>query len=182
IVGWQVYEAESSERAAALLADICQREGIDPDQVVLHSDNGGPMKGATMLSMMQHLGVIPSFSRPAVSDDNPYSEALFRTVKYVPRYPGHFASVREARDYLEGFVHWYNEEHHHSGIRFVTPAQRHRGEDRAILANRQRVYEQAKRQNPERWSGKTRNWDRIDVVHLNPEKGKSQNVVLAEAA
>ena len=182
IVGWQVYEYESSERAAALLQDICQREGIDKDQVVLHSDNGGPMKGATMLSMMQHLGVVPSFSRPAVSDDNPYSEALFRTVKYVPRYPGHFVSVREARDYLEGFVHWYNEEHRHSGIRFVTPAQRHRGEDRAILAKRQRVYEQAKMQHPERWSGKTRNWDRIDVVHLNPEKGKSQNVVLAEAA
>ena len=90
--------------------------------------------------------------------------------------------MREARDYLEGFVHWYNEEHRHSGIRFVTPAQRHRGEDRAILAKRQRVYEQAKMQHPERWSGKTRNWDRIDVVHLNPEKGKSQNVVLAEAA
>jgi putative transposase len=182
IVGWQVHEVQGSDYAAALLKDICQREGIDKSQVVLHSDNGGPMKGATMLAMMQDLGVIPSFSRPAVSDDNPYSEALFRTVKYAPQYPGYFASVEQARDYLERFVHWYNEEHRHSAIRFVTPAQRHRGEDRTILANRQQIYQQAKAQHPERWSGQTRNWSWINTVHLNPEKSQSQSAVLAEVA
>ena len=87
IVGWQVYENESSARAAELMTDICQREGIKPDQVTLHSDNGSPMKGATMVATLQQLGVIPSFSRPSVSNDNPYSESLFRTLKYRPDYP-----------------------------------------------------------------------------------------------
>jgi transposase InsO family protein len=181
IVGWQVYDCESSHYAADLLKDICLREDVDRNQIVLHSDNGKPMKGTAMLLMLQELGVMPSFSRPSVSDDNPYSEALFRTVKYVPHYPGYFASVQEARDYMESFVHWYNEEHRHSGIRFVTPGQRHRGEDKDILAKRHQVYMLAKEQNPKRWSGKTRNWNRIETVHLNPEKGKSQNIALAEA-
>ena len=182
IVGWQVHAHECSERAAALLEDICRREGIERDQVVLHSDNGGPMKGVTMIAKMQELGVTPSFSRPRVSDDNPYSEALFRTVKYVPAYPGCFASLPEARAYMETFVHWYNHTHYHSGIKFVTPVQRHGGEDKCILARRHAVCAQAKARHPERWSGKTRNWDHIDVVLLNPEKGKSQGAVLAEAA
>lgn len=181
IVGWQVYECESSHYAADLLKDICLREGIDKDQVVLHSDNGNPMKGTAMLLMLQELGVMPSFSRPAVSDDNPYSEALFRTVKYVPHYPGYFSSIEVARDYMETFVHWYNEDHRHSRIRFVTPGQRHRGEDKAILAKRHQVYLRAKAHQPERWSSKTRNWNWIDTVKLNPEKGNSKHVVLAEA-
>jgi len=182
IVGWQVHDCESSDHAANLLADVCSREGVEPAQVTLHSDNGSPMKGATMLAMMQYLGVIPSFSRPAVSNDNPYSEALFRTVKYAPPYPGYFASLQDARAYFERFVPWYNEEHRHSGIGFVTPGQRHRGEDQAILAERHRVYELARARHPERWSGTTRNWNWIDAVYLNPKKKKSDNVVLAEAA
>jgi transposase InsO family protein len=183
IVGWQVYDSESSYHAAHLLKDICHREGIQANQVVLHSDNGAPMKGASMLSMMQALGIVPSFSRPGVSDDNPYSEALFRTVKYAPQYPGHFNDVAEAREYFERFVYWYNEEHCHSGIKFVTPAARHRGEDQAILDKRQQVYKGAKAHYPERWNNRaTRNWDRIETVSLNPGKGKSQNAVLAEAA
>lgn len=182
IVGWQVYAQEDSARAAALLEDICRAEGLAPGQVVLHSDNGGPMKGMTLLAMLQHLGVIPSFSRPSVSNDNPYSEALFRTLKYVPAYPGCFDSVDAARAYMETFVPWYNQVHLHSGIKFVTPNQRHRGEDRRILAKRQAVYAQARARHPERWSGRTRNWDRIDVVLLNPEKGKSKPATLAEAA
>ena len=183
IVGWQVYDSENSFYAAQLLEDICHREGIQGNQVVLHSDNGAPMKGASMLSMMQALGIVPSFSRPSVSDDNPYSEALFRTVKYVPRYPGHFDDIAEARDYFEQFVYWYNEQHCHSGIKFVTPAERHRGEDETILDKRKQVYEGAKAQYPERWNNRaTRNWDRIESVSLNPGKGKSQNAALAEAA
>jgi transposase InsO family protein len=183
IVGWQVYECESSANAAQILKDICQHEGIARHQVVLHSDNGTPMKGLSMLAMMQTLGVVPSFSRPSVSDDNPYSEALFRTVKYAPPYPGYFNDVKSARVYFERFVYWYNEQHCHSGIKFVTPAQRHRGEDEVILKKRKQVFERAKMQHPERWNGRaTRNWERIATVHLNPEKGKTQNPVLAEAA
>lgn len=171
IVGWQVYDTEDSERAAQLLRDLCRREGIAPGQVVLHSDNGGPMKGATMLATLQELGVAPSFSRPAVSDDNPYSESLFRTLKYRPQYPRvPFANLQAARDWVAEFVTWYGTEHRHSAIGFVTPAQRHAGTDRALLAQRHQLYQTARAAHPERWSGATRNWQRVDVVHLNPPR------------
>lgn len=171
IVGWQVYDTESSAFAADILQDIAAREEIAPDQVTLHSDNGGPMKGASMLATLQALGILPSFSRPSVSNDNPYSEALFKTLKYRPEYPADpFADEAEARQWMSGFVDWYNFEHRHSAIRFVTPAQRHAGLDTAILANRQRLYEAAKAQHPQRWSQQTRNWEPVQVVSLNPNK------------
>ena len=176
IVGWQVYEEERSALAADLMTDICQREGIERGQVTLHSDNGSPMKGATMLATLQQLGIMPSFSRPSVSNDNPYSESLFRTLKYRPNYPGKpFADVRSARTWVEGFVGWYNHEHRHSAIKFVTPAQRHCGEDSLILAKRKQVYLDAQSTNPSRWSGDIRNWDLINKVHLNPEKQPTEN-------
>jgi transposase InsO family protein len=175
IVGWQVYEEESSARAADLMTDICQREGVAPDQVTLHADNGSPMKGATLLATLQELGVIPSFSRPSVSNDNPYSESLFRTLKYRPEYPERpFANLPAARAWVQGFVGWYNHEHLHSAIRFVTPQQRHTGQDVEILAQRKRVYEQARSKHPGRWSGEIRNWEPIKKVQLNPEKDKAE--------
>ena len=124
-----------------------------------------------MLATLQRLGVVPSFSRPSVSDDNPYSEALFRTLKYVPNYPDKpFESLEAAREWVHVFVAWYNEDHRHSAIGFVTPAQRHRGEDADILVARKAVYEQAKARHPERWSGMTRDWSRKEVVWLNPAR------------
>lgn len=171
IVGWQVYEEESALLAGEVMRDLCRREHIAPDQVVLHADNGGPMKGATMLATLQALGVMPSFSRPAVSNDNPYSESLFRTLKYRPAYPSQsFASLSLARQWVTDFVQWYNHEHRHSAIGFVTPAQRHAGLDTALLRNRTNVYEAAKRRCPQRWSGATRNWQPFAVVHLNPDQ------------
>jgi putative transposase len=171
IVGWQVYAEESSALAGDLMRDICHRENLSPNQVVLHSDNGGPMKGATMLATLQALGVMPSFSRPAVSNDNPFSESLFKTLKYRPRYPDKpFADLSAARTWVEGFVRWYNGEHRHSAIRFVTPAERHAGLDGALLSNRTAVYEAAKARCPQRWTGSTRNWQPIQVVHLNPDQ------------
>lgn len=176
IVGWQVYESESSELASEVMRDICERENIAPNQVVLHSDNGSPMKGATMLATLQALGVIPSFSRPAVSNDNPYSESLFKTMKYRPAYPQRpFENLLAARQWVGRFVHWYNEEHRHSAIGFVTPSQRHAGLDVALLSKRAEVYEAAKTSNPERWSGSTRNWQPVRIVHLNPEKHEARN-------
>lgn len=137
IVGWQIHAHESSEGAAELLIDVCHREGIEQGQVVLHSDNGSPMKGATMLATLQQLGVVPSFSRPFVSNDNPYSEALFKTLKYRPESPSvPFETLVDARAWVESFVRWYNYEHLHRAIKFVTPAQRHAGNDTAILAKR----------------------------------------------
>ena len=171
IVGWQVYEEESSALAGELLRDLCHREGIQPKQLVLHSDNGSPMKGATMLATLQQLGVMPSLSRPSVSNDNPYSESLFKTLKYRPSYPlKPFAQVTDARDWVASLAEWYNNEHRHSAIRFVTPAQRHEGLDENLLVKRKAVYETARDRNPQRWSGATRNWQRIQAVHLNPDK------------
>lgn len=184
IVGWEVHESESASHAAALISKACLRHGIRRDQLVLHSDNGSPMKGATMLATLQRLGVIPSFSRPSVSDDNPYSESLFRTLKYGPNYPNKpFVDVQAARQWVQGFVHWYNEEHCHSGIRFVTPAQRHAGGDAQVLERRRRVYEAAKQAKPERWQGReVRNWDPITEVWLNPEKPQSADSKFQAAA
>lgn len=187
IVGWQVYETESSELASEVMRDICAREHIAPAQVVLHSDNGSPMKGATMLATLQSLGVMPSFSRPAVSNDNPYSESLFKTLKYRSDYPSRaFESLFAARQWVGTFVHWYNHEHCHSAIRFVTPHERHAGQDAALLARRVDVYEAAKAKHPQRWSGSTRNWQPVQVVHLNPEQRvddqKEENQQLKKAA
>ena len=170
IVGWQVYEMESSELAGEVMRDICVRENIAPKQVVLHSDNGSPMKGATMLATLQKLGVVPSFSRPACSNDNPFSESIFKTLKYRPAYPRSFESLMAARQWVGTFVRWYNEEHRHSAIKFVTPSQRHAGLDDALLRKRTEVYEAAKARRPERWSGDTRSWAPVTTVHLNPER------------
>ena len=165
------------------MRDLCKRENtgwpraIAPDQVVLHSDNGSPMalghpvKGATMLATLQSLGVIPSFSRPAVSNDNPFSESLFRTMKYRPTYPRRpFENLLVARQWVGTFVQWYNHEHRHSAIGFVTPDERHAGKDSALLSRRVEVYEAAKARYPERWSGATRNWQIVGIVHLNPDQ------------
>jgi hypothetical protein len=121
-----------------------------------------------MRATMQRLGVMPSFSRPSVSNDNPFSESLFRTVKYCPLYPTRpFASLDAARAWVAIFIQWYDDEHLHSSIRFTTPATRHAGTDTAILANRARVYHAAQRTHPSRWSGATRNWTKIARVTLN---------------
>ncbi len=169
IVGWSVHDEESGEHASAMIEAACTREGIRRDQLVLHSDNGGPMKGATLLATLQILGVIASFSRPRVSNDNPYSEALFRTAKYRPEYPRRpFASLEEARRWVTWFVRWYNTEHRHSAIRFVTPHERHEGRDAEILAKRTAVYAAARERRPGRWTGNTRDWAPIEAVALNP--------------
>lgn len=173
LVGWQVYEQESGELASDVLHDICQREKIAPQQLVLHSDNGGPMKGASMLAMLNSLGVTPSLSRPSVSNDNPFSESVFKTLKYRPGYPKKpFESLSEARQWVQLFVQWYNEEHQHSAIGFITPSQRHAGQDVALLKQRDEVYARAKTANPTRWSGETRNWKPVAIVHLNPDKNE----------
>jgi putative transposase len=182
IVGWEVHDREGSDLSSILMQDALAQEGIDGKELVVHSDNGGPMKGATMLVTLQNLGVIASFSRPSVSDDNPFSEALFKTLKYCPRYPTRpFSDLAEARVWVRDFVRWYNRQHLHSGIKFVTPEQRHRGEDDQILLNRTLVYEQAKQKNPVRWSGKTRNWETIKAVRLNPLR-ENQKADISHAA
>ncbi len=171
IVGFDVHESESTDLAAELLERALAAEGIDGDGLVVHQDNGGPMKGATLKATMERLGVVPSFSRPRVSDDNPFSEALFRTLKYTPHYPrGPFTSLDQARAWVAEFVAWYNGEHLHSAIGFVTPSDRHGGRDAAILAARRVVYARARRRHPERWSRASRGWDAPREVRLHPER------------
>jgi len=184
IVGWEVFETESADQAAEVFQKAYLREGIAGQILVLHSDNGAPMKGATMLATLQRLGVMPSLSRPSVSNDNPYSEALFKTLKYHPGFPDKpFDTVCEAREWVAGFEHWYDEIHRHSGLKFVTPGQRHRGEDSAVLEQRAALYETAKAQRPERWSGSIRDWQPGNIVYLNPCKStKKEGIHTHKAA
>jgi len=183
IVGWEVHEADHADHAAHLVRRTALAEGIAAmgTKPVLHGDNGSTLKATTVLAMLHWLGVKPSYSRPRVSDDNAYAEALFRTAKYRPEFPAQgFANLDQARAWAAGFVHWYNVDHRHSGIRYVSPAQRHAGDDRAILAARHRLYLQARDRNPARWSGKTRNWTPIGAVALNPERDAVIKTHLAE--
>jgi putative transposase len=169
IVGWTVETRETPDLASALIQRICGELGVDTRGLVLHSDNGTAMRGSTMLATLRWLGIVPSFSRPHVSDDNPYSESMFRTLKHGPMYPRRpFADAETARRWVTRFVDWYNGNHRHSAIRFVTPDQRHGGEDVGILRRRADVYERARRRNPARWTGRVRNWSPIAEVVLNP--------------
>jgi transposase InsO family protein len=165
ITGWSVEPCEDGKISADLMTTLCAKYGIK--NLRLHSDNGGPMKCGTMLTTLQWLGVAPSFSRPGVSNDNPFSESLFKTMKYRSAYPKEFATIEDARIWVEHFVAWYNTEHHHSGIRYVTPQERHSGDDVAILGRRKETYRLAQMKRPDRWSNGTRNWNHITEVTLN---------------
>ena len=173
IVGWEVHAEDSAAHAAHVLNRTALAEGIHAvtQKPVLHGDNGATLRATTVLAMLHWLGVKPSYSRPRVSDDNAYAESLFRTAKYRPEFPVKgFVDLDAARAWAKHFVHWYNIEHRHSGINYVSPAQRHAGEDVAILAARDQLYQKAKQANPQRWSGDTRNWKPIGPVTLNPER------------
>lgn len=173
IVAWEIWEDESAEHASQLISRAVLAEKLNPKKkpLVLHSDNGSPMKGATMLETLYRLGVTPSNSRPRVSNDNPYVESLFKTMKYNSGYlPKGFGSIEEAREWVLGFVSWYNNEHRHSGIKYLTPNQRHsKNHGLDILERRKRVYEAARKVHPERWSKGTRDWSIDAEVWLNPE-------------
>ena len=173
IVGFEVHDTDSADHAAHLARRTALAEGIHamPTRPVLHGDNGATLKATTVLAMLHWLGIKPSYSRPRVSDDNAFAEALFRTVKYRPEFPSKgFADLDAARQWTVRFVQWYNHEHRHSGIRYVTPAQRHASQDRPLLEARHAVYQDARDRNPRRWSRQTRNWTPVTVVTLNPER------------
>ena len=183
IVGAQVFDRECTDRAAQLFRSLCSELELDPDGLVLHSDNGTPMKGATMKATLEALGVIASFSRPRVHDDNPFSEALFRTLKYRPEYPDRpFESLEQASAWVDSFVDWYNHEHLHSAIRFVTPAHRHSGEELSILARREEVYRRAQRRHHRRFAANTRNWNPVGDVFLNPSPREGSSGLVNVAA
>ena len=170
-VSWEVFEQECSEHTCRVVEQAVWREKCSLQPPILHRDNGSVLKSHTVMQKLRELGISSSHSRPRVSDDNAFIESMFRTLKYCPQWPSEgFESLEAARRWANKFMLWYNNEHKHSALKFVTPAQRHRGEDVAILAKRHEVYQQAKAANPERWSGDTRNWKRESTMALNPEK------------
>ncbi len=171
IVGYEVHERECGELAAQLVQRCQLKEQCVGKALVLHSDNGAAMKSQTLKAKLEELSVLSSYSRPSVSNDNPFSEALFRTLKYRPQWPSAgFKSLEEARDWVQRFVQWYNHEHKHSKLNFVTPVERHTQQDAKILAKRKQVLEAAKAAKPSRWSQAVRNCEPVGPTTLNPEK------------
>lgn len=173
VVGFEVHDCDDADHAAHLVKRTALAEGLHAmaEKPVLHGDNGATLKATTVLAMLHWLGVKPSYSRPRVSDDNAYVESLFRTAKYRPEFPSKgFADLANARCWAARFVHWYNHEHRHSGIQYVSPAQRHAGQDTSILAARHVLYSEAQDRHPRRWSRGTRNWTPVRAVTLNPER------------
>lgn len=169
IVGFEVSELETTEVASKCIERSCGEENISKNELSLHSDNGSPMKGYTLLATLQKLGIMPTFNRPGVSNGNAYSESLFKTMKYHCSYPNEpFEYINTAKDRVNSFVTWYNYEHRHSALKFVTPHQKHTGEDNRLLTARTKTYELARKSNPMRWSKGIRNWTPINMTLLNP--------------
>ena len=171
IVGFEVWHSETSEYAKTLVKKTLLKEKVNGEPLVLHSDNGAPMKGTTFLVRLEKLGVQSSFSRPRVSNDDVYSESLFNIMKYAPIYPKKgFDTLEEARIWVIQFVHWYNKEHYHSGINYVTPHDRYEGRDKSILDKRNQIIKEAKFNNPERWSRHSKKYKFQESVALNLTK------------
>jgi putative transposase len=171
IVGYAIDEEEKGELGAALIEQACRNHHILRHQITCHQDNGAPMRSNTFKAKMEKLGVRTSYSRPHVSNDNPYSESLFRTAKYCRLHPlNRFENLKQAREWIVEFVNWYNNEHRHSSLKYITPNDRHFGKEESILEKRMKVYETAKRRHPRRWSRNIRNWNPEKQVTINPVK------------
>lgn len=151
VVGWLIAEGESAALARQLIRTTCERQGIQPGELIIHADRGAPMKAKTVAELMEDLGVSKSHSRPHVSDDNPYSEAGFKTMKYQPDYPDRFETQEAARAWARAFWGWYNDEHHHTGIALLTPATVQAGKADEVLAERQAILSAAFEAHPERF-------------------------------
>lgn len=175
IVGWNIYTRECSILATNFIKETILKNQADTSKLRIHSDNGAPMKSHTMIETLKLLGVIQTLSRPAKSNDNPFSESLFKTIKYTPQFPYNgFNLLDDAKEWMIKFVAWYNKIHLHSGIKFVTPEARHNGSDQKILEQRKMVYEKARLKKPYRWSKNIRNWMPIKEVSLTYGK-KNKN-------
>lgn len=152
VVGWTIADNESETHARRLIRETCRRHGVDRDQLVIHADRGSPMIAGTVAELLNELGVAKSHSRPRVSNDNPFIESHFKTLKYRPDYPDRFDSITQARTWVRRFVHWYNEVHYHSGIGYLRPADLHDGNHHAIIEHRQAVLDAAAAAHPERFT------------------------------
>ncbi len=151
VVGWLVAERERSDVAVELIDECCKRENVPPNQLTLHADRGSSMQSKQVAHLLTDLGVTKSHSRPYVSDDNPFSESNFKTLKYRPDFPARFGSIEDARNFCRDFFPWYNHEHHHSGIAMLTPAEVHHGQAARVLDLRHKVMMRAFNANPMRF-------------------------------
>ena len=179
IVGWEIHDREDDTLAAAMFNRL--RLKHDMKGIYLRSDNGNPMKGATMLVTLYNLGVIPSYGRPRVSNDNPFIESLFKTLKDTAGYPGQFKNLEHARTWMANFVYWYNTKHRHSAIGYVTPQQRRSGDFKIIFGKRNETLAFAREKNPERWVKNQRVWGCAERVYLNPGK-KTKEMLMNKCA
>ena len=152
VVGWMIAHRESSGLAKKLIAETCARQAIEPGQLTLHADRGSSMTSKPVAFLLADLGVTKTHSRPYVSDDNPFSEAQFKTLKSRPQFPDRFGSIEDARRHGGDFFPWYNHDHHHSGLAFLTPADVHFGRAADVIAERQRVLDDAFSRHPERFT------------------------------
>lgn len=169
VVGWMIAEVESSELAKQLVAETAEKQGIEPGTLTIHADNGTPMKGKPLRQLLIDLGINQSHSRPYTSDDNPFSEAQFKTMKYRPDYPNRFESIEAARDWAREFFGWYNNEHYHTGLNLLTPSSVHYGEAEAIREQRQQVMNAAFEAHPARFSrGLPQVHGAPAAVYINP--------------
>lgn len=175
VVGWMVAERENAELAEQLIAETCTKQGILRNQLTIHADRGSAMTSKTVALLLSDLGVIKTHSRPHVSNDNPYSEAQFKTLKYRPDYPGRFGSIVDARSWGRAFFDWYNNQHHHTGIALLTPADVHSGQADERLQQRQAILQQAYAAHPERFVQGAPIVPKLpDAVWINPPQGESE--------
>jgi putative transposase len=151
VVGWLLAEVEAADLAEQLIGETCRKQGIQRDQLTLHADRGAPMTAQAVAQLLEEVGVTKSYSRPHTSDDNPFSEAQFKTLKYRPDYPERFESLADAREWVTAFFDWYNNEHRHSSLGLMTPAAVHWGLDRRLTLQRQQVLQTAYAAHPERF-------------------------------
>lgn len=171
VVGWMVATRESASLASQLIAETCARQGIQPDQLTVHADRGSSMTSKPVAFLLADLGVTKTHSRPHTSNDNPYSEAQFKTLKYRPDYPERFGCQQDARRWAQDFFAWYNYEHHHTALGLLTPADVHYGRDQAVLQQRQQVLHAAYEKHPERFvKGLPKPQSLPDAVWINPPK------------
>lgn len=173
--GWMLAHEESGELAAKLIRETCERQGIDPGTLTVHADRGPVPKGKTVKQLLVDLDITASFSRPRVSNDNPYSEAQFRTMKYCPEFPDRFDGFDHARDFCRDFFQHYNEEHRHSGLAFLTPSDVHHGRAEGLLKKRQLVMDDAFSRTPERFpAGPPKVPALPKAVWINPPENRSE--------
>jgi putative transposase len=151
VTGWMVAMRESAELAKCLIGESCQKQCIQPGQLTLHADRGTSMRSKSVAFLLADLGVTKTHSRPHVSDDNPFSESQFRTLKYRPEFPDRFGCIQDSRAFCQGFFRWYNEEHRHSGLGLLTPAMVHYGQAESVVRQRQAVLDVAYQLHPERF-------------------------------